>query len=343
MPDQVLAGRRGGAWVKWVLRLAVGLLLLAVLLAKKDNLHLTLQVFWRVPWWVVLLALVGFSGSQVICAVRWWLLLRARQCRISLLECIRWYFAGMFWNLFMPTSLGGDSVRAVMAAPHSGGLAASISTIFVERMVGFLNLILIAVSGVAVSEASRGASGTRAVAGVCSLGVIIAGFLLTNYLLMGLHRRYPATAFLVAAHRLLQTLWYYLERKRLPALLWALLLSVLAQIVQMSVGILLAESVQLHVALTTWWWVLPSLGISTMIPVSLGGLGVREYAAVRMLPNPGYSEGTIIGWSLLWQLTVWLCSLPGGLLMMRGWLAKSSSPVIDDRTDRTDQTDLIKL
>ncbi len=39
---------------------------------------------------------------------------------LPLRECCRLYLIGMFCNLWMPTNIGGDAVRAYLAAPAAG-------------------------------------------------------------------------------------------------------------------------------------------------------------------------------------------------------------------------------
>ncbi|MBZ0266580.1 flippase-like domain-containing protein, partial [bacterium] len=76
------------------------------------------------------------GGGLVISALRWKVLLAAAGVPVSLARATRLYFIGYFFNLLLPTTVGGDVVRA------SGiGRAASLSlvggSIVIERLLGF--------------------------------------------------------------------------------------------------------------------------------------------------------------------------------------------------------------
>jgi uncharacterized protein (TIRG00374 family) len=103
---------------------------------------------------VLLISVVFYWAGQVLSAAKWRILLRTQGAYISLLECCRLYFIGMFCNLWLPTNIGGDAVRAVLVAPKAGGGAIAVSSIFVERITGFLALLLIGIVALLADLAS---------------------------------------------------------------------------------------------------------------------------------------------------------------------------------------------
>src|SRR5262249_60893659 len=58
-------------------------------------------------------ALLLYVGGQVLSAYKWAVLGRSVGLDRSLLEYTRFYFIGMFFNLFGPSTIGGDAVRAL--------------------------------------------------------------------------------------------------------------------------------------------------------------------------------------------------------------------------------------
>ena len=95
---------------------------------------------------VFICGIVGiFILSQVILASRWWLLLRTQGVHISIWTAIRLHFLGLFYNNFMPGSLGGDLIRAWYVTKHTDQrrFEAALS-VFVDRLVGFTSSIIMA-------------------------------------------------------------------------------------------------------------------------------------------------------------------------------------------------------
>ena len=57
---------------------------------------------------------------------------------------LAFYFTGMFFNLFLPTIVGGDAVKAVLLARETGAPARATMSVFMERNLGLFALLSIA-------------------------------------------------------------------------------------------------------------------------------------------------------------------------------------------------------
>jgi uncharacterized membrane protein YbhN (UPF0104 family) len=97
-----------------------------------DNLAKT---FLRMNLGVFAVALGIFAIGQVIVALRWWLLLRSQSIFIDFFAAVRLHFLGLFYNNFMPSSVGGDLVRAWYVTMHTDKkiIAAFFYTFFLPR------------------------------------------------------------------------------------------------------------------------------------------------------------------------------------------------------------------
>src|SRR5438128_6925729 len=103
---------------------------------------------WRIDWHQVALALrqvhwsswllgVGlYSATQVVSSLRWQLLAQPLGFRQPLGQFVRLYFIGMFFNLVLPTSVGGDVVRAWYLAENSRRRSAALVSVLLERGSG---------------------------------------------------------------------------------------------------------------------------------------------------------------------------------------------------------------
>jgi uncharacterized membrane protein YbhN (UPF0104 family) len=59
---------------------------------------------------------------------------------------------------------------------------------------------------------------------------------------------------------------------------------------------------------------IPAIGLITMIPISVGGTGVREMAYILMFSSIGVEEHQALALSVLWLGVIAITSLPGGIV-----------------------------
>ena len=297
---------RRAPW-KWALRVVIGVAIVTLLLSRRDAAAQVAQTLRSVPIWVIFGAVLFYWAGQILSAWKWQLLLRARGAQVSLVTCCRIYAAGMFGNLWLPTNVGGDALRATLLAARVPelGKADALASIAVERGCGFAALLVIAASALLVRGADNRGWQTLAIA-----SAIVAALGLMLWALLRL--KHPKIA------RLREALSFY-ARSRQRGVLWqAMALSLAFQISQVGLNLGLAWASGLDLPAHIFWWLGPLLSLSSLIPAGIGGLGVREAAAVALLQGWPIGVGQIVGWSLLWQATVWLASLPGVLFVRRG-------------------------
>ena len=106
-----------------------------------DNLT---QAFLRINIWVFVLALSLSTVGQILVAFRWWLLLRSQSIFIPFLPVVRLLFLGLFYNNFMPSSVGGDLLRAWYVTKHTNKRFEAALCVFVDRIIGLLSTLVIA-------------------------------------------------------------------------------------------------------------------------------------------------------------------------------------------------------
>ena len=295
--------RQAAPW-KWALRVVLGAAIVALLLSRRDAAAQVAQTLRAVPIWVIFGAVAFYWAGQVLSAYKWQLLLRARGTRVSLVQCCRIYAAGMFGNLWLPTNVGGDALRATLlikSAPDLGK-ADALASIAVERLTGFAALLIIAAGALLL----RGASAQ----GWQTLAISLLIFVALGILWWALSRiHHPKIA------RLQSALAFYARPQHRAVLAQAMALSFAFQASQVLLNIGLAWASGLDLPARLFWWLGPLLSLSGLIPAGIGGLGVREAAAVALLRDWPVSVGAVVGWSLLWQATVWIASLPGVLFI----------------------------
>jgi uncharacterized protein (TIRG00374 family) len=83
--------------------------------------------------------------DRLIMAYKWKILLEAKEISCSWKRIIIVYFKGTFWGNLFPTSLGGDAVRAYELSRNTNTGIDVVSSIIMERFLGFLSSAVMAI------------------------------------------------------------------------------------------------------------------------------------------------------------------------------------------------------
>lgn len=297
------------AWASLVLRLTVTAALMAVALRGVEwpkLLHLFGAIDWR--WW-----LAGFATGvvvQVIAAVRWALLARPVGFPYSIGLFIWRFFEGSFFSLCLPTSIGGDVVKAYRLADTTHGRLLAGCTVVADRLTGLAALGVLAGATLIGREWTLGLGVTIGV-GALLLGAVLGVIWFGVGSLDRLLSLFPEPH---AARQFISRLLPYQLRPSLMtrAVIWSLL-------VQMggSVAVaLVARGLGVTLPLSAWFAVVPLIALAMVLPISISGVGVREGGLAFLLAPYGVPSEQAVAIGLLWFLTTIASGLVGGLLFL---------------------------
>src|SRR5215470_16582149 len=81
-------------------------------------------------------AVLVYFMVQTLSAYRWYLMLGPQNIEIGFLKILAFYYLGMYFNFFLPSSIGGDVFRIYYLNKETGRLSASTASVFFDRDVG---------------------------------------------------------------------------------------------------------------------------------------------------------------------------------------------------------------
>ena len=131
------------------LKLAVSGALLGLLFSRIDASKLWANARQASPAWLSL-ALAFYVVTIVATVWRWWLLLEAQEIDMSFRALYASMSVALFFNNFLPSSIGGDVVRIADTAKVSRSKTLATTVILADRTMGMLALILVAATGVSL-------------------------------------------------------------------------------------------------------------------------------------------------------------------------------------------------
>ncbi|MCJ7693411.1 MAG: flippase-like domain-containing protein, partial [Sedimentisphaerales bacterium] len=130
-----------------VLRIAVvtaGIICAVIWLRKGQNWQNLLETYKKMNLLLFAAVLVIFALGQVLVALRWWILTKTQAIVISFSAAVRLQFLGLFYNNFLPGSVGGDLIRAWYVTKHTEKKFEAVLSVFVDRVIGLTSTLIIA-------------------------------------------------------------------------------------------------------------------------------------------------------------------------------------------------------
>lgn len=242
----------------------------------------------RVSLWHWGTALLVFSAGHAANAMKLRLLVGTSHA--SATRCLRAHFAGLAANLGLPGVSGGDVVRGAYLVPVAGTARVAVAAI-VDRAID--GVVLAAIGAGALVAAGRPpvTVGARPAGAVALLLVLAAiGAVLAARHLGRRSGRRPAVR---AALKDL--------RDRPRSIVVAAVLSLTVQMAFVGTHVWLASKVGAPAALAPWLVAWTGAKLSAVLPVSLGGLGVRDAALVAVLVSYGAPADAVLAVGLLWD------------------------------------------
>lgn len=314
----------GGRWARQILALlksvwargAITLLLLGIVASRLDWSQMEQRLSDGRPLgFAVAVALVLLALG--IGAYRWHALLDAAEVQLSPSRLARIYAVSTFSGAFLPTTAGGDITRALLVARRGPVLTRTIVSVLVDRLGGLIGMIGLAWVALALQPEAVPVS----VQGILAWTTVI--FAAVGGLVAAAAFRGSSLAARIVPARLIGlardsrlVLWTY---ARDPRLLLKWILSSLAyQLLIAAQLIALAHAINLDLSFATAAVALAIVTVVTLVPISIGGFGVREASYVILLGSAsiGASDAALI--SVLSVAALLVASLPGAYLIVTG-------------------------
>ncbi|MBX0329285.1 flippase-like domain-containing protein [Oscillochloris sp. ZM17-4] len=290
-------------YLPWLLRL-LGPLLLIIFLSRSN-----LGELWRTmsgaALWPIALSLLLMPPFVIIKSWRWARILREMGLQIDMPTAVALYTVGLFYGATTPGQ-AGDLLKAVYLRDRGQPLAPAMLSVVLDRLFDLLVMAALAVLGIfALGQLlpSRGLQTALVVA--MGLGLAV----LTVLLVAHAPRQWALT---VALPRLAPSLKASLDRWNSELGRLSLRPSLLAALGLASLGSAGFTFVRL-------WLLFLSLGLSAVplyvvvgvsaliavlqvLPISVGGMGVREVVLIPVLASYSYSAEQAITLSALFLL-----------------------------------------
>jgi uncharacterized membrane protein YbhN (UPF0104 family) len=266
-------------------------------------------------------ALAALAAQLAVAGQRWAWIATKLGAPLPPGRAIRYSAIAAFFNQALPSTVGGDAMRAWLLGRAERHWKLAIYSVIVDRIagVGFLAVVVAAclpwsLELIAAPE-GRAAVFVIGLGGVAGLVIGLAlGFVRPGAGLMGLRLARFAFEIAAAARKVL------LDRSRGIGIAFA---SILIHLLTVAAAWCLARAIAITPNALNMLILIPPVMLISMIPISIGGWGIREGAMVVAFGYAGIEPSQALAVSVLLGASTFAIGIVGGAV----WLAERNPTI----------------
>lgn len=267
----------------------------------------------------------------VLSSFRWQRVLTTLEVHSRLLQLTRHYLASQFVGNFLPSTVGGDVLRVSRLGAETGDNSRPFASVVLERLSGWIVLPGLTFAGLALNPTLREQG--RATALAAGVGVVTLSALGTVLFLAAHPRIGGRVTGTEGWRRFTGAIHLGVDRfRREPALALEVILAGVVYQLSVLISVFLAgKALGIDVGFTAILTFFPAVAIVQTLPVTVGGLGVREGALYLFLHPLGVTSEQAISLGVLVYFCTLIVSLAGAPAFAAGGPRKV--PRGNDRND----------
>ena len=302
-----------------LLKAAIAIAILALLYHNVSRAQVA-TIFLDVRMGPVFLFFCILFVNTLLSAWKWKLFLKADGVYIPLRHLFISYLIGTFFNLFLPSTIGGDTYRVFSVKQYSAKFSKSFASVFADRLTGFFALAFFGLVFSIIGYETLPHRLCFLVPLTVSIGLLgIATVIIYKPLMwkilgvLRLNRIEKARSF---AEKFLNSFATYSKQPRLLA--QVLGLSFLFQFLLILCIFILSKAIHLNVRFSDFFIFVPIVTLLEAIPISIYGLGLRDAGYVFFFTEIGLpgAEAQALSLSLLYVSISLLYACIGGVIFL---------------------------
>jgi len=273
-------------------------------------------------------AVLLFTVSNLLGAIQWGYLLRVQDIHLPARRVVSLYFVGVFFNNFLVSNIGGDAVRVYDLSRTTGKGSQSFAATFLDRFVGLFVLILFSLVSFSVNpELWSPGIAIPMVSLVSALtGILVFGFSrrLSGWI-VGMAERFAPEKVVSLLQGVRDGFIAY--RTEYGVIVRVLIVASGVQLTRVGVYYAVGHGMSLDIGFDHFLIFIPLIAIVAAIPISFGGIGVRENLGAILFGRVGVDPAAALAMMFMGYLAGIIASLAGGVSFV---LRRSANP---EKTD----------
>lgn len=286
--------------------------IILLLYIMRDKYPQIIKAFASTKVLIFLLGILFFIFAIFVASVRLKLIIEAQEIRVTFKESVSLTFIGYFFNNFLPTSIGGDVVKAYYLSRKTDNKTSSYASVFVDRIIGLVTMILMAFLALFFVREGVVDNTIKYIVYFITLGSLLAIIFMTNEKLA---KKFSFLLFLARPieeklKKLYEIIHRYQYKKTL--MLKSFAISFASQFLFFTSFGIVALSIGARIPVKDILIKMPIVSMMSLLP-SVNGLGIREGSTVALF-GPLTGQDRAFAVSILWLLVLLCVSVIGGLI-----------------------------
>ena len=314
--------------VQVLIKILISVMIIWFLYQRGDVFEGVLTALKGVQIWPLLVFLAILLFNTGLSSYKWQVLLSADGIQVPLLTLIRSYLVAAFFNLFMPSNIGGDVYRVSDIGRYSSRPANTLAAVFADRLSGFIVLVLY---GLAFAYFSY-----QHVTELWILLLPVAAFVALLFLIWCLFQqklicwgmkitRLDRIAILTRTRdKCFASFEAYGKR---PAILVRIMMISMVFQFNVIIGIyLLSRALQLGIHFKHFCTFVPFISLVEAVPITINGAGLRDMAYELCFMSVGATREASLALAVLYMAVSITYSLIGGCVFLASKRSASEPP-----------------
>lgn len=300
----------------FVIRAATSLVLMTVLIYMgRDSIPRMIESVKNIPLDSVLLGFLMLMISIFIASLRLMILLVTQDIFISLAGLIKLTFVGYFFSSFLPTSVGGDVVKAFYISKASSKTIFSYTTVFIDRFIGMCAIFLLALCALFYSKEIPKSYINWLLPLLLAVSILFVILLFNKRfakIFGSILKPFMPPEIRQRIKDIYDTLYGFKMFKF--ELFQCFVLSIVGQVIAFLAVYIFALGLKSYIPLKIVLLAMPVASIVSMLP-SVNGVGPREMSIVILL-SPFVGKDKALAIAFLWLALLLIMALIGGIIHM---------------------------
>jgi len=249
----------------------------------------------------LIVGFVVFVLNYLLGFLRWRMLVRTVEINIPLRKLISSFSGGIFFNVFLPSTIGGDLVRTADLTAHTNKAKQVIATVFLDRLSGYTGLVIVILLAMLLS---RDLIHDKVVFSSVTVIIILLISILLVLFNNSIYTSIAKFLSLPSAGRIKEMIKdmhreIHVFRNYKKMIIYNLILSCFIQVISALSVYFIGLSLGVSISIFYFLIFLPIIGAITLLPIAIGGLGLREGLYVVYFAKAGVIKQLALAMSLL--------------------------------------------
>lgn len=251
------------------------------------------------------------------CFLRWRMLIKASGIFAPLKRLIAAFCGGIFFNVLLPSAIGGDIVRVLDLGSFLKKRRTVFATVLLDRLSGCIGVVIVAWGAFLLGfRFIYHQNIFYSISLITILLLLILFFLFNSFLFNRIIKILDNLPFLIRINNFLKDFYVQIStfKNYKKIILKSILLSIFIQIIGPIGFYLLAQGLGIKIKIIYFFIFIPLIGAITLLPISLGGLGIRDVACVFFFSQVGVSKALAFSASLISFFFILIYAGLGGII-----------------------------